>query len=99
VVATRFHTVLFALMLGKPVASISYNQKNDALMAEMGMASYCQTIETLEFERLVEQFHELQRNADSHRATIREKSRAYRSQLDELYARIFTGMAKGEPPA
>jgi polysaccharide pyruvyl transferase WcaK-like protein len=99
VVATRFHTVLFALMLGKPVASISYNQKNDALMAEMGMASYCQTIETLDFERLVEQLQELQRNAESHRAAIREKSRQYRAQLDELYARIFTGMAKGERSA
>ena len=32
VVASRFHNVLLALLLGKPVVSIAYNQKNDALM-------------------------------------------------------------------
>ena len=45
VVANRFHNVVCALMMGRPVVSIGYHEKNDALMAEMGLQSYCQHIE------------------------------------------------------
>ena len=56
VVATRFHNVLLALLVEKPVISISYNQKNDDLMAEMGLGAFCQPIDELDVERLHDQF-------------------------------------------
>src|SRR5262249_3196299 len=40
VVATRFHTVLCALRLGKPTLAIGYGAKFDALMTEFGLADY-----------------------------------------------------------
>ena len=58
VVATRFHNVLWALMMGKPVVSIGYADKNDVLMADMGLGAYCQRIETLDIGRLIAQFEE-----------------------------------------
>jgi polysaccharide pyruvyl transferase WcaK-like protein len=43
------------LRIGKPTISIGYSEKNDALLAEMGLAEYCQSIEQLDVARLEEQ--------------------------------------------
>ena len=40
VVATRFHNVLLSLMKEKPVLSVSHMDKNDQLMAAMGLGAY-----------------------------------------------------------
>jgi polysaccharide pyruvyl transferase WcaK-like protein len=89
VVASRFHNVLLGLLLGKPVVSISYNEKNDALMAEMGLSKYCQSIDRLDFDRLIEQFSDIQENAVPLRAAIAAKGTSYRDQLNEQYRVIF----------
>ena len=65
---SRFHNVLLALMLGRPVVSMSYNEKNDALMREMGLAAYCQTLDELDPARLRVQFKSLEREAASSKA-------------------------------
>ena len=48
VVATRYHNVVCALRMGRPTISIGYSEKNDDLLAEMGLADYCQNIERLD---------------------------------------------------
>jgi len=58
VIASRFHNVLCALMMKRPVISIGYHEKNDLLMAEFGMSDYCQFIETLDVEQLKKQFED-----------------------------------------
>jgi polysaccharide pyruvyl transferase WcaK-like protein len=89
VVATRFHNVLLGLLLGKPAISISYHAKNDALMAEMGLARYCQPIAQLDLERLITQFRELEARATQLRPGILDKARSYRDELERQYRRIF----------
>jgi polysaccharide pyruvyl transferase WcaK-like protein len=89
VVATRFHTVLLALMLNKPVISISYDPKNDSLMAGVGLGEYCQHIERLDVPRLVAQFIELGGNTARFKPYARQKAEEYRLALDEQYRRIF----------
>ena len=42
VVATRFHNVVCALKTGKPTLSLSYAQKNAALLDDAGLGSYMQ---------------------------------------------------------
>jgi polysaccharide pyruvyl transferase WcaK-like protein len=59
VVATRYHNVVCALKLGKPTVSIGYAEKNDVLMAERGLGGFCQHIERLSLDRLIEQFDQL----------------------------------------
>ncbi|HZD51651.1 MAG TPA: polysaccharide pyruvyl transferase family protein [Woeseiaceae bacterium] len=59
VVATRYHNIVCALKLGKPTVSIGYADKNDVLMAEMGLGGFCQHIERLSLDRLIEQFDQL----------------------------------------
>ena len=60
VVATRYHNVLCALKLAKPTLSIGYAPKFDALMAEMGLAEFCQSARSLDVDRLIKQFTELE---------------------------------------
>ena len=70
VVATRYHNVVCALMLSKPTISIGYGEKNAVLMADAGLAEYCQSVDSLDVERLIAQFTELERHA----ARLRERS-------------------------
>jgi polysaccharide pyruvyl transferase WcaK-like protein len=88
VVASRFHNVLLALLLGRPAVSMSYNQKNDALMGEMGLAAYCQTLDGLDLARLKAQFEALEGDAARLRPSIRAKVNRYRQDLDAQYDRI-----------
>jgi polysaccharide pyruvyl transferase WcaK-like protein len=89
VVATRFHNVLLALALNKPVISISFHQKCTSLMHDMGLQGYCQDIHQLNADRLIEQFCQLEKNAGSLKQTIREKVADRRAALDEQYRLIF----------
>jgi len=89
VVATRFHNVLLALALNKPVISISFHQKCTSLMQDMGLQRYCQDIHQLNADRLIEQFCQLEKNAASLKQMIREKVDDCRAALDEQYRLIF----------
>ena len=89
VVATRFHNVLCSLMLGRPVVSIGYAAKNDALLTEMGLAGYGQHIETFDVARLQEQFLSLVSNHSAALHSIDATNHLYRQMLDRQYDRLF----------
>ncbi|MCE7981216.1 MAG: hypothetical protein DYG89_08510 [Caldilinea sp. CFX5] len=92
VVATRFHNVLCSLMLNKPVISLGYAQKNDVLMAEMGLAHYCQAIEAFSVERLITQFQALAANSAQIGQLLADKNIEYRTALDQQYQQILQGV-------
>jgi len=89
VVATRFHNVLLALLLNKPVISISFHHKCTSLMSQMGLSDYCQDINDLQADRLIEQFCQLEKNAGNLRRMIRQKAEGCRKALDHQYNLIF----------
>jgi polysaccharide pyruvyl transferase WcaK-like protein len=89
VVATRFHNILLALVLNKPVISISFHHKCASLMAEMGLSDYCQDINHMNADRLIEQFQDVERNAEKLKTVIRQKVEQSRKALDEQYNLIF----------
>jgi polysaccharide pyruvyl transferase WcaK-like protein len=95
VVATRFHNVVAALLLAKPVLSIGYAAKNDELMADMGLAAYCPAIEELDVERLKEQLLRLRAEREEIAATIAARARAYRAALDAQHAALFGASRDG----
>jgi polysaccharide pyruvyl transferase WcaK-like protein len=92
VVATRFHNVLFALLLNKPVISISFHPKCVSLMSAMGLSEYCQDINHLDANRLIEQFCDLEKNAQKVRSWIKQKRDEFRRALDEQYNFILKDM-------
>jgi polysaccharide pyruvyl transferase WcaK-like protein len=89
VIASRFHNVLLALMLGKPVLAISYHEKVDALMEEAGLAAFRQDIESIDVEKLTGQFAALEAKSNQIKQQLDLKAEACRVALDEQYKRIF----------
>jgi polysaccharide pyruvyl transferase WcaK-like protein len=89
VVATRFHNVLLSLLLGKPVVGITFHHKGVSLMTQMGLAEYCLDMNTLDAQRLIQQFCKLENDAERVKFAIRQKTNEYRKALDQQYAAIF----------
>jgi polysaccharide pyruvyl transferase WcaK-like protein len=100
VIASRFHNVLLSLFLGKPVISISYNEKNDALMGGMGLAEYCRSIGDFELPWLESALDRAMSDAPSIEARVGEMAAVYRAALDEQYGVLFKDeLARRVPPA
>jgi polysaccharide pyruvyl transferase WcaK-like protein len=88
VVATRFHNVMCALKLGKPTISLGYSAKNEALMAAMGVAEFCQSANSLNVDRLIEQFNELGHRSVQIRQTVMERVQSTERLLDGQFAEL-----------
>ena len=89
VVATRFHNVLMALMLSKPMVAVSFHEKVRSLMNEAGLAEYCQDIADHDLQGLIGRFTRLERNSEKLRLDMTRMSEEYRVALDDQYERIF----------
>ncbi len=89
VIASRFHNVLCSLMLERPVISLGYHEKNVNLMTEMGLADYCQHIESFTFEKVTEQFERYASELEEAVHCIHQKNEQYRQSLDEQYRAIL----------
>jgi polysaccharide pyruvyl transferase WcaK-like protein len=89
VVATRFHNVVLSLILNKPVIAISFHHKSASLMKWMGLSAYTQDMSDLDLDRLIEQFRELEKNAEPLKASMRQRTEESRKLLDEQYRVIF----------
>jgi polysaccharide pyruvyl transferase WcaK-like protein len=100
VVATRYHNVVCALMLSKPTISLGYGEKNAVLMADAGLAEYCQSVRSLDVGRLIEQLTDLESQAARLRQAITQgnaaKAPLVESQLTELSAVLFQSSVAAE---
>jgi polysaccharide pyruvyl transferase WcaK-like protein len=92
VVSPRFHNLLLGLMLNIPVVSISYDPKNDALLEGIGLGKYRQPLTDLDVQKLIDQFSELEAQADAVKPMISKKASEYRTLLEKQYQLIFGGM-------
>ena len=92
VVATRFHTVLAALMCGRPVVSIGYAVKNRNIMTAFGLGAYCQDIWDYDPQLLRAHFTALTANPNKVYAQLRTVAEKLRGEvnvhLDALEAYI-----------
>jgi polysaccharide pyruvyl transferase WcaK-like protein len=93
VVATRFHSMVCALRLGKPVVSLGYAPKFTALLANMGLAEFCQSAKCPDVDVLIAQFTELEKRQEELRQAIAEGNAACErdvaAQFAELSAVLF----------
>src|SRR5262249_9654488 len=98
VVATRFHNVIFALMCGKPVISLSFHDKCASLMGAAGLTAYCLRFDQLTPQTLIERFCELVRNREALKSHIAGKMQEFRTALDEQYTVIVDSISpRGSP--
>ena len=88
VVASRFHNVLCALKLAKPTLSVGYAAKFEALMTEMGLAEFCQPAHSVNSDRLIQQFTELESRSAELRYTMTERTEEYAQLLKDQFATL-----------
>jgi polysaccharide pyruvyl transferase WcaK-like protein len=89
VVGTRFHNILLALLLNKPVISISFHHKCASLMADMGLSEYCHDINQMNADKLIGQFQMAVDNGAKLKSVIGRKVAESRRALAEQYEVIF----------
>ncbi len=91
VVTCRFHGIVFAHMLNKPVLALSHHPKMTTLMNDIGLGKYCIDIRTFDLETLWKTFAALVRDADEIKERMAQKLACYRealsTQMDELFPR------------
>jgi polysaccharide pyruvyl transferase WcaK-like protein len=92
VVASRFHGLVFSMLLEKPVLGISYADKGRDLMASMGQSSYVLDIMALDLTAMQQRFQEMELRQDDIRSVLRERAVQHRhlaeAQLKELFALV-----------
>ena len=86
-------------MLSKPTISIGYGAKNAVLMAETGLAEYCQTANSLDVGRLIEQFTDLESRAAQLRRTIAAHQAVNNPLIERQRAELSAVLFQAEQPA
>ena len=86
-IVSRFHNLVAAFCRGKPALSIGYSVKNDFLMADFGLAAFTQKIDTLDLDRLFEQFNTLLSQRSELSVKIGTHAVAHRNALQQHLSR------------
>jgi len=86
VVATRYHNVMCALKLCKPTISLGYSRKFISLMGDMGLAEFHQFADSLDLDRLTEQFKELESRRTQLQQKMADRNAANTQGLNEQFA-------------
>jgi polysaccharide pyruvyl transferase WcaK-like protein len=90
VITPRFHGVVFAHILNKPVLALSHDPKVSTLMSDIGLAEYCFEIDAFKDSQLREAFALLMLNESHVRRVLRMTLKSYQDALnrqsDELFA-------------
>ncbi len=89
IVSPRFHNLVLGLMLTKPVISISYDPKSDALLQAFGLDRYRQALTELDVKKLMDQLISLKANEERIKPTIAEVTARNQRLLAEQYEVIF----------
>jgi polysaccharide pyruvyl transferase WcaK-like protein len=89
VVTCRFHGVVFAHLLNKPVMAISHHPKVTILMNDLGLSRYCVDIARFDSSVLMDTFGSLVSHAEDIRSCMADKLAAYRSRLVSQFDELF----------
>jgi polysaccharide pyruvyl transferase WcaK-like protein len=89
VVTCRFHGVVFAHLLNKPVLALSHHPKVTTLMNDIGLADYCVDIESFDPDSISNKFALLVKNADQIKETMADVLARYRSRLAHQFDDLF----------
>jgi polysaccharide pyruvyl transferase WcaK-like protein len=88
-VATRFHNILLAMLLGKPVVSVSHMDKNDQLMEMMGMSDFTLPLAEATPDSLAMVFARLEAARESVHQRLVERGEQFREELEAQYRLLF----------
>jgi len=89
VVTCRFHGVVFAHLLNKPVLALSHHPKVFSLMNDLGLARYCLDIRNCDVNLLKDTFLSLVANSSDIRSLMAEKLACYKRSLSMQFDHLF----------
>ncbi|HWZ81714.1 MAG TPA: polysaccharide pyruvyl transferase family protein [Terriglobales bacterium] len=90
IVASRFHTIVLAHILNKPVLAISAHPKVTSLMNDLGLAQYCVDVADCELAVLTDKFHALVRDREAIEDRMAARLENYRARLSEQFDELFS---------
>lgn len=88
VVATRFHSTMIPLLMGKPVIGLCYHTKSKVLLTEVGLGDYYVDINDFTAQELCKKFDSLSENIDAAKKELASKNQHYSKLMDEQWDRI-----------
>lgn len=91
VVTCRFHGVIFANLLNKPVLAVSHHPKVATLMDELGLSEYYVEIRELTATALIEKFQGVVRSRQHIKTCMSDKLEGYRRSLTKQFDDLFLG--------
>jgi polysaccharide pyruvyl transferase WcaK-like protein len=90
VVSSRFHNLVLALMLKKPIFAVSYQaEKFQPLMKGVGLSEFWHDIDHIDVDDLIGKVITLQDNKQAISVQIARQTESYRAALDEQYERML----------
>ena len=95
-VTCRFHGVIFAHMLNKPVLALSHHPKVTKLMSEMGLSNYCLDIHTCDFKVLAKAFQTMVSDRDEIKSRMAEKLASNKRELTMQFDALFPREARSQ---
>ena len=90
VIATRFHAVVMALILHRPVFALANHPKTTDLMADVGLAGYAFDIDAWAVESVMERLEMLEKSAAQVQAAMAARVRDYRAALARQYDAVLS---------
>jgi polysaccharide pyruvyl transferase WcaK-like protein len=88
VVSSRFHNLVLALILKKPVFAISYQEKFAPLIEAVGLSDFYLDIDHIDVDELIDKVIRLRETAPAIGARTAKHMETYRAALDEQYERM-----------
>jgi polysaccharide pyruvyl transferase WcaK-like protein len=99
IVTCRFHGVVLAHILNKPVLAISHHPKVTDLMAALGLSQYCVDIRTFDPDRLADAFASLVDHTREVKISMAASLAAYRAQAGAQFDLLFPPASEKMRPA
>jgi polysaccharide pyruvyl transferase WcaK-like protein len=89
VVTSRFHGVVFAHLMNKPVLAISPHPKVATLMCDAGLSAYCADVRTFDLDQLIRIFSRLVEDHNDIKRRMTKTVAYYRGRLRHQFDYLF----------
>jgi len=89
IIATRFHAIVVAMLLGKPILALCNEPKMSDLMVDMGQAAYSLSLDTFDVRATIARFLDLEANHERVAAELADQAGRARRTLEGLLDPVF----------
>jgi polysaccharide pyruvyl transferase WcaK-like protein len=93
IVTCRFHGVVLAHLLNKPILALSHHPKVSTLMRDLGMERYCLDITKCDARMLEDAFRSLVADGEGIKIRLADKVQRYRGALINQFDQLFSPRA------